>query len=310
MPDHQGLQTPYLARYLRVLDVSQVLAEGYSSLEEQEISVSSTDPSGECFRSLTAPLTSAFDVPVGKNLIHRLLASSTPVTVVDKILYQDEFDEIYEELPSGRELLNVTLGDIRDASSLQKVMTPDVVNLIHLAAVYQVGWCEENKVDCLDVNERGTEIVLEALTNLNRHDNGKRWFVLASSAEVYGNTNTLSTEISEKVPQNAYVESKLRAEQVVDRYVEGIQKEKNAGSLYVIDLRPATVYGESFDIVEKLVPSLVNQAIAHQVIRIEGGERQLDLLHIDDAADAFLLAAEHLSRFQNDPIAQEDPDLY
>ncbi|KAG9049637.1 hypothetical protein FS837_009727, partial [Tulasnella sp. UAMH 9824] len=238
---------------------------------------------------------------IGKNLIHRLLAGSTPVTVVDKILYQDEVDEIYEELPPARELLSVTLGDIRNASTLQKVMTPDVVGVIHLAAVSRVGWCEDNKVDCLDVNERGTETVLEALTNLNRHDNGQRWFVLASSAEVYGNTKTFSAaENSNKVPQNAYGESKLRAEQVVERYVEGVQKEKGAGSLYAINLRLATIYGGAFDIVERLVPSLVTQAIAHQVIQIEGGEQQLDLIHIDDAVDAFLLAVEHLSRFQND----------
>ncbi|KAG8922719.1 hypothetical protein FRC00_007115, partial [Tulasnella sp. 408] len=249
---------------------------------------------------VTGPVTSGRVVVtggagnIGKNLIYRLLAGSTPVTVIDRILYQDEVDGIYEELPPARELLSVTLGDIRDASTLQKVMTPDVVGVIHLAAVSRVDWCEKNTVDCLDVNERGTEIVLEALANLNRHDNGQRWFILASSAEVYGNT-------SHKVPQNAFEESKLRAEQVVERYVEGVQKDDGGGSLYAINLRLATVYGGAFDIVERLVPSLVNQAIAHQVIQIEGGEQQLDLIHIDDAVDAFLLAAEHLSRFQNDP---------
>ncbi|KAG8905441.1 hypothetical protein FRC00_013256, partial [Tulasnella sp. 408] len=257
---------------------------------------------------VTGPVTSGRVVVtggagnIGKNLIYRLLAGSTHVTVIDRIVYQDEVDEIYEELPSARELLSLTRGDIRDASTLQKTMTPDVAGVIHLAAVSRVDWCEKNTVDCLDVNERGTEIVLEALTNLNRHDNGQRWFVLASSAEVYGNANTLSAaETSHKVPRNAYGESKLRAEQVVERYVEGVQGNESAGSLYAINLRLATVYGGAFDIVERLVPSLVNQAIAHQVIQIEGGEQQLDLIHIDDAVDAFLLAAEHLSRFQNDP---------
>lgn len=212
----------------------------------------------------------------GKNLVHRLLASSTPVTIIDKIFYQEELDELHEEHPQARNLLQVMLGDIRNVSAWDQVMTPDVAGVIHLAAVSRVMWCAENQSDCFDVNGRGTEVAMEALAKLNQLDQGQRWFLLASSSEVYGNPKALPvTENSEIIPLNPYGESKRRAEESVERSIAEVRKAKSAGSLYAVALRLATVYGGAFDPIDRLTPSAVTQALAHQVIQVEGGEQQV-----------------------------------
>ncbi|KAG8956524.1 hypothetical protein FRC04_000002 [Tulasnella sp. 424] len=237
---------------------------------------------------------------IGKHTIRRLLASSTPVTVIDKIFHQDELEDIYSDIPQARDLLRVKLGDIRDTAAMKEIMTSDVVGVIHLAAVSRVLWCLENQDDCWDVNERGTEVVLEALADLNRSDKGKRWFVLASSREVYGDAKVFPVEEnSEKLPANVYGESKLRAEKVVKRFLEQVKNDKSAGSLYTIALRLSNVYGGAFDHVERLIPSIVTQALSHQVIQIVGGQQHFDLIHIDDVVDAFLLAVQQLSHRRN-----------
>lgn len=214
-------------------------------------------------------------------MIRRLLASSTPVTVIDKIFHQDELEDIYSDIPQARDLLRVKLGDIRDTDAMKEIMTDDVVGVIHLAAVSRVLWCLENQDDCWDVNERGTEVVLEALADLNRSDKGKRWFVLASSREVYGDAKVFPVvENSDKLPANVYGESKLRAEKVVKRFLEKVKNDQSAGSLYTIALRLSNVYGGAFDHVERLIPSIVTQALSHQVIQIVGGQQHVstDLL--------------------------------
>ncbi|KAG9010853.1 hypothetical protein FRB90_007584 [Tulasnella sp. 427] len=235
----------------------------------------------------------------GKNLVYRLLAASTPVTVIDKIFYQDELDEIYEELPQARSLLQVTNGDVRDASIMRKVMTPDVTGVIHLAGVARMDRCEKNEVDCFDVNERGTEAVLESILSLNQGDKGSRWLVLASSAEVYGNTEGRSViETSQREPRNAYGESFLRAENAVTRILDTVKDDSGFDSLHVISLRLATVYGGGFDDLARLVPSVVTQALTHQVVQIDQADEKLDLLHMEDTVDAFMLAVSRLSQLR------------
>ena len=119
----------------------------------------------------------------GKHIAQRLLATRTPVTVVDHIFYPDELGPA-DLVPSS--LLAVHTGDIRNATLLSSVFTPDVIR--RTSRVLQ---CEENPLDCVDVNERGTQLVLDTLEQLNRHDPGERWFVLASSMEVYGHATTI-----------------------------------------------------------------------------------------------------------------------
>ncbi len=107
----------------------------------------------------------------GKHVARRLLATRTPLTVADHIFYPDELGPA-DLAPSS--LLTVHTGDIRNDTLLSSVFTPDVVGVIHLAAISRVLQCEENPLDCVDVNESGTQLVLDSLEQLNKHDQGER----------------------------------------------------------------------------------------------------------------------------------------
>lgn len=213
----------------------------------------------------------------GKHIVHSLLATLTPVTVIDTIFFEDELESLP---PSSRSLLDVHIGDIRNATALSSVFTPDVVGVIHLAAVSRVLWCLENEADCWDVNERGTQMVVDGLAELNRRDGGKRWFVLASSREVYGDAkdNEPIKEDAEKTPANIYGASKLAAEVVIEKHLQRAKQHRSSGSIHFIALRLSNVYGGVYDHLERLVPSIVTQALSHQVIQISGGQQHVSVL--------------------------------
>ena len=206
---------------------------------------------------------------LGKHLAQRLLASGTAVTVVDHIFYPDEFGL---QGSTSNPLLDVHIGDIRNTTLLSSIFTSDVVGVVHLADVSRVLRCEENPADCKDVNERGTQLVLDSLEHLNRNGQGKRWFILASSLEVYGDT-TAATPLRENAPTkpfSVYAASKLAAERVVEKRVRDIGSSK---ALRAISLRLSNVYGGSFDHEDRLVPAITTQALWNQVIQVSGGEQ-------------------------------------
>lgn len=229
-------------------------------------------------------LTSAIPaVPTGKPVVQRLLASGKPVTILDKLFYPDELDSLSSSLSHPRSytskspLLKVHIGDIRNTTLLSEIFTSDVVGVVHLAAVSRVLWCLENEADCWDVNQRGTQLVLDALTNLNAKDSGKRWFVLASSREVYGNPlhDKPTTEDMERKPANVYGASKLAAEHVVTKHLDALNTRRAPGTLRVIALRLSNIYGGVYDHLERLIPSITTQALSHQVIQISGGQQNV-----------------------------------
>ncbi|KAF8307239.1 hypothetical protein DL93DRAFT_2177708 [Clavulina sp. PMI_390] len=235
---------------------------------------------------------------IGKSITRRLLASNTPVTILETSFHPDELPRTSLE---NQALLRVHAGDIRNTTALASALTLDVVGVIHLAAVSRVAWCQRNSNDCMDVNERGTEIVFDALTQLNTKDHGKRWFILASSLEVYGDGSLGSDvpirEDDETKPGNAFGLSKLAAESIVQSRISGLMRETTSpsGGIHAVVLRLSNVYGDIYDHSERLVPSITTQALSHQAIQISGGEQVLDMLHQDDCVDAFMLAISHIN---------------
>ncbi len=215
---------------------------------------------------------------IGKRVVRRLLATSTPVTILDMI---DPSKELFPLLsPSTWPLLKTFKGDIRNTTLLSEIMTPDIVGVVHLAAVSRVLWCLENEADCWDVNERGTKLILDALSTINAKDNGRRWFILASSREVYGDMpkgreNDLFKEDAEKKPANVYGASKLAAEKTLQSHLESLEAKKARGTLHAVALRLSNVYGSVYDHVERLVPSIATQALSHQIIQISGGQQHV-----------------------------------
>ncbi|KAF8307622.1 hypothetical protein DL93DRAFT_2232130 [Clavulina sp. PMI_390] len=276
----QNIQVPYHRAY----------RDGSSLLVVEETLAS--------FPTLSRSTRQSSYTPTGKHLIRRLLASNTPVTVIDAIFYPDELTKTSSE---NQALLRVHVDDIRNTTALASALTADVVGIIHLAAVSRIGWCLNNANDCMDVNARGTQLVFDALTQLNTKDHGKRWFILASSQEIYGvsqgDKRLALREDDQTIPINVYGASKLAAERVVESRISDLMNKSgpSSGSIHAIAFRLSSVYGSMHDHLERLVPSLVTQGLSHRVIQISGGEQEFDLLHIHDCVDAFMLAISHLT---------------
>ena len=203
---------------------------------------------------------------LGKHIVRRLLADGTPVTILDTVFYEDELESSTEPLSSSA-LLQVHIGDIRNITALSSVFTPDISGVIHLAAISRTEWCIENEKDCSDINERGTEMVLDALTRLNRYDRDKRWFILASSLDVYPDRKSHGPPSDhEGLPSNVLGVTKLAAEELVKKHV--MRLSKSTGRIHAAALRLSNVYGSSYDHSERLVPSIVAQALSHHVIQV------------------------------------------
>ncbi|GMK55282.1 hypothetical protein CspeluHIS016_0203380 [Cutaneotrichosporon spelunceum] len=228
---------------------------------------------------------------IGKQIITRLLSTGTPITVLDKVFFEDELSALKLQHPKTD--LRYVQGDIRDAKALGAAMTKDVVGVIHLAAVSRVLWCLENEKDCDDVNVRGTQLVLEAMKG--------GWFIQASSREVYGNPESMPVpEDTPHKPANVYGASKAKAEDVVTSYVANVTA-SGTKDLNAIMLRLSNVYGSAADHRERLIPAIMSNALAHRPIQIVGGDQNLDMVNIRDVVDGFILAVNRLTKKSKGP---------
>jgi len=152
--------------------------------------------------------------------------------------------------------------------------------VVHLAGISRVVQCEENPRDCTDVNKRGTQLVLDSLEHLNRQDQGKRWFVLASSIEVYGDAMTSTPrEDAPTNPSSVYGVSKLATETTVETRIRNMESSGAVGTLHAVSLRLSHVYGGLYDHDNRLIPSIVTQALWNLVIQVSGGQQTVRVSH-------------------------------
>lgn len=180
-------------------------------------------------------------------------------------------------------------GDIRDAELVASLLKPDVVGVVHLAAVSRVLPCLDDVDRCWDVNVRGTKAVLDGI----RRADSAAWMVHTSSREVYGSVGAEPVrEESPKVPVNEYGKSKLASEVEVQNAIA------RRGPLRAIILRLSSVYGGIHDIPDRLVPAFVRAALGDQPLQIVGGHQDLDLLYIDDCVDGFIAAVSRLEKMR------------
>ena len=117
-------------------------------------------------------------------------------------------------------------------------------------------------------------MVLEALARLNSRDQGRRWFILASSLDIYDiQKNEPGHESAGAVPATVYGATKVAAEEVVERYLMDLGV--SSGRIHAAALRLSNVYGSAYDHLERLVPSLVTQALSHLVIQLPSGKQHV-----------------------------------
>jgi len=157
---------------------------------------------------------------------------------------------------------------------------PDAV--VHLAGWTGKGGSPENRAKLLAANVASTWNLLDALGAAGLETAPR--FVLASSALVYGDQPGPFREGMATRPADEYAVTKLLAEELVSAAAR-------RGAVRATLLRPAVIYGPG-QAGGMFVPSLVRALVAGERFAMTAGEQTRDLLHVRDAADAFLAAVE------------------
>lgn len=159
-----------------------------------------------------------------------------------------------------------------DLIPIMRVSKPDVV--FHLASLYLAEHRHDQVTDLIESNVLFPSLLAEAMAQA-----GVRCLV---------NTGTAWQRFCghSYLPVNLYAATKQAAEDLLSYYVD-------ARGLSLITLRLFDTYGEG-DKRRKIVQILIDAAKSRGNLAMSPGEQIIDLLHVDDVVDGFLVAGERI----------------
>jgi dTDP-glucose 4,6-dehydratase len=227
---------------------------------------------------------------VGSAVVRRLLARpDTQVAVYDCITYAASRDTLSPFQNEAR--FQNFEWDIRSAEHVARafaLVEPDLV--IHLAAESHVDRSLEDPDSFVQTNVVGTHVLLNAALDYWRHNRrekpGSFRFHHVSTDEVFGSLGPEGSfrEDSRYDPHSPYSASKAASDHFVRAY-------HHSFGLPVLITNCSNNYGP-FQFPEKFVPLMILQALSLQTMPVYGdGTNVRDWIHVDDHAEAILLAA-------------------
>lgn len=172
--------------------------------------------------------------------------------------------------------------DIRDPKAVEEYFKRKRFDgVIHLAAISRVVDAEKDKENCIYTNLFGTKNLLENIAKTS-----DTWVIFGSSREVYGEHYQFPVkENAEKKPINIYGKCKLEGELLVKKLIKRH-----------VNLRFSNVYGNNYDIRDRVIPTFVKGALRNEPLYVEGGGQIIDFTHISDTTNCLIKAAELLQR--------------
>ena len=223
---------------------------------------------------------------IGSHLVRALLEQGDFVRVLDNFSTgrPENLDGlgVYPELHRRVELME---GDLRNAVKVKEAV--DGIDVIfHEAAFVSVPQSMDDPLTCFDINQRGTEMLLEAARKA-----GVERIVLASSAAVYGDSEVMPLdEMVSLRPFSPYAVSKRVDELYAEMYTRSF-------GLDVVALRYFNVYGprqRPDSMYAAAVPIFARRLLDGKPITIYGdGGQTRDLIYVGDVVRANIAASEH-----------------
>lgn len=211
-------------------------------------------------------------------------------SLIDKIIRFENKFEIFaidiKEFPKDADYLKTKINyerlDIRIKKQVEDYFKNNTFDgIIHLAAVSRVVDAENDKQNCIDTNYFGTLNILECVSSYK----SKPWIVFSSSREVYGEQKKFPvSENADKLPLNIYGFYKLEGERIIEKYMDN----------YFI-LRFSNVYGNTYDIEDRVIPRFIINALKGDYLILEGGNQLIDFTFIDDTINSITRCIEILS---------------
>ncbi len=212
---------------------------------------------------------------LGSVLAGQLLDRGYEVEVFDSLRFGKEPLSAYE----GHPRFHMTVGDIRDiGAATEHIRLAQAVVL--LAGLVGEPACDRDPKETVDINLIATKAIADACRYC-----GVPRFLYASTDSAYGVREGIMAEDASLNPISLYARLKVQAE----AEILGMRN----GAFKPIILRMATIYGYSprmrFDLIINI---LTLHAFSRGKITIFGGKQWRPLVHVADAAQAYVLALE------------------
>ncbi len=191
---------------------------------------------------------------------------------------------------SGTNNLKYVKGDVNDGELLRNIFEQDQFDgIIHLAAVSRVVVAEKDPELCLKTNIEGTKNLLKILSE---QAGKKPWIIFGSSREVYG--EPVNFPVKESDPRkhiNIYGHTKIVGEDLCKDY--GLENKCSCAIL-----RFSNVYGNRYDIMDRVLPKFIRSIAEEKEITIEGGDQIIDFTHIDDTVESIVRTIRYIENSQ------------
>ena len=231
---------------------------------------------------------------IGSHTVYELVDAGYEVIVIDNLL--TGFKEAVHPQAKFYE------GDIRDKIFLDNISSKEKIDgVIHFAASSQVGESMKNPLKYYNNNLCGTEVLLESMV-----EHGIDKIVFSSTAATYGEPESIPIlETARTLPTNCYGETKLSMEKMF----KWISKAHN---LRYVSLRyfnacgahPNGKIGEAHNPETHLIPLVLQVPNGkREYISVFGNDYDTkdgtcvrDYIHVNDLAQAHILAMEYLSK--------------
>ena len=182
--------------------------------------------------------------------------------------------------------------DIRNISIVKNLIEKSDV-VIHLAGIVGEASFQKNPKAAWEINQEATEKIVDLVKKFNKK------LIFMSTCSVYGFNSEICTEETIPNPVDEYSRSKIKSEQYIQENLEN----------YII-FRLGTVFGWSprmrFDII---INKIIEKTLWNESIEIFGGKQWRPFIHIKDAGNALILAAEKSIRKEIINIVGENHQL-
>ena len=218
---------------------------------------------------------------IGSNLARRLVDLGSDVTVVDSLI-SDYGGNLYN-VEGIRDRIQVNVSDVRDTHSLRHLVLGQQF-LFNLAGQTSHLDSMTNPMPDLEINCQAQLSILETC----RAVNPKIKIVFASTRQIYGRPNELPvTETHPLNPVDVNGINKMAGEQYHLLY-------NNVYGIPATALRLTNTIGPRMrikDARQTFIGLWVRQLLEQKPISVWGGKQLRDFTDVEDAVDAFLMAA-------------------
>ncbi|MCB9420721.1 MAG: NAD-dependent epimerase/dehydratase family protein [Ardenticatenaceae bacterium] len=218
---------------------------------------------------------------IGSNLARRLVSMGANVTLVDSLIpeYGGNLFNVYD----FRDKVKINISDVRDVHSM-RYLIQDQEYLFNLAGQTSHMDSMTDPFTDLEINSHSQLSILETC----RHYNPDIKVVFASTRQIYGRPDYLPVDEKHMLrPVDVNGINKMAGEwyHILYNNVYGIQ---------ACALRLTNTYGPRMRIKDSRQTFLgiwIRLAVEGRPFEVWGGEQLRDFSYVDDAVDAFLMAA-------------------